>query len=129
MVEMRYVKTSKPIDISEWEFGFGDFHEIISRSLTEALTNTLNNHPPCIELPFMWAYRGHDGRGGKAVTDPLTLYLTLPLDISTDGECAWEVSLSEVIEDELELIDRDRATQISAALRDLADKLDKIEDE
>lgn len=129
MADMRYVVTSVPIDLSEWELGFGDFHDIIAKSLSEAVTNTLDETPPMIELPFTWSSTDSDGRRGKAVSDPLTLYLVMPLNAGPDHGCIWEISLNEVFEDSWEIIDRGEAAKLSAALRDLANRLDKIESE
>jgi putative NIF3 family GTP cyclohydrolase 1 type 2 len=98
---MRFVETSKPIDLSDWYWTdrklMAAINDLINKAVTEGLNQLFAEHPPRLSLPIRWT-RG-DGGYGKPVTDPATIYLHLPLDEKRDGEHNWEISLAEMIAD------------------------------
>jgi hypothetical protein len=108
---MRWVPTSKPIDLSEWTWcnPSCDAPELvkvidaaIGKAATETLTNELKEHPPTLTLPIKRASRAEERPDlyGEPVKDPATIHLRLPFDKMQDGEHVYEISLAEVIPDE-----------------------------
>lgn len=124
------------IDVSDWEFGCGDFDGPVKSVCTEVLTNTLQDEPPTIYLP--WEYNDEelsgrsDGLGGPPVDDPLTLSVYLGI-FSENNPPRWQTSLRTLA---MEMIDMSRpgngesfqSEKIDAfisALRALADDMEK----
>jgi hypothetical protein len=127
MTEMTRVPSSGAIDFTDW--GFADEHPKRAIYLTKLMREQFQEHPPDLDLPFEYSQGHGDGRHGPAVTDPLTLYLDIPLG-ETDGEGPlWSCTLGAIID---ELIANsgqpDEDTKaiflvIGEALRTLADRL------
>lgn len=134
---MRPVPHSAKVETFEgFEFDLERVGSIISEAVNAAIEKHLAEHPPRLSLPFRW--HTTDGSGGKAVDDPLTLYVRLPFDEKRDGECIWIFTLGELVDDELFDGDfnkgwndadwdgmRDRQLAMAKALRELADKIER----
>jgi len=77
------------------------------------------------EFPKIWAPRG-DGRRGKDVADPLTIFL-----VGEYGDDVYaEVSLSEALIRDIEICEEDGSfahglRQISARMKELASRIDE----
>ena len=129
------------VDLSTW--GIAD---TIGKALTtdyfkeigEAIREELDDHPPRVSLPWVWGPEGN-GYHGPGVSDPVTLYIELPLTASDDDEIVFGISLEEAVDDyiedminghdpavdkicEAEAIEHTRV--LARRLRELADKID-----
>jgi hypothetical protein len=102
-MKMQWVKTSKPIDLSDWNFDFGDLDEIIGKGVSEGLANVLSDErtAPDLDLPVYWSRLATDtdGHFGPQPADPATLYLCLPFSDDGDNECCWSLSLFDLVKD------------------------------
>jgi hypothetical protein len=61
----------------------------------------IREESPHVSLPWVW---GPDGNGyhGPGVSDPVTLYIELPIAASDDDEIVFGISLEEVVDDYIE---------------------------
>jgi hypothetical protein len=128
---MEPVKTSKPIDLTTWYYG-----QCNAVEMTEIMRNQLLADPPRLSFPYLWAPDG-DGHRGPAPTDPVMIYVALPLAAETDEHCCFACSLEELIDDVIDAHKnfddgkiRDSegrfvVARIAERLRELADKLDQ----
>lgn len=73
MIPLSRIQRSSDFDFSDW---YG--RPIAWAKFARALSQEFDCSPPEIEMPVSTAFTGTDGRGGPAVDDPLTIYLTLP---------------------------------------------------
>lgn len=111
-----------------------------SAPLRDDLREQFEEEPPFVTLPFLWASgpKPSDGYGGPAPTDPLMLYVSLPLadDAETIDPCCFALPLEAAIDDVIDGFEnpsthrveeeegREVCLKIAARLRALADKLD-----
>lgn len=116
--------------------GAEDGDGLISERVREIVTEGFEEHPPELSLPAAWGKKD-DGRGGRGVEDPLTIYVSVE---AVGEDCAgpeWSATLADMIDDALELHraggepdgdigdeGREIATRMRDRLRGLADKLD-----
>lgn len=126
-------------DLTEWNFNidYSVLDEQVSRAVANALETTFNgDFAPEISVPYTWSFSvtSTDGFFGPRVSDPLTLYLILPLsdhlphfrfdlrDVFFDAVASErEVDMDE--EDTRQML-RSYYSTCALELRKLADKLD-----
>lgn len=138
---MQFVPHSEPIDLSTW--GFLDatdqkgFAELIMRGFAAEVTDVLREQfkttPPM--LKFASEFVHWDGHGGDAPSDPVMLYVELPLGKNEDAccySCSLEGSIDSLIDLNMSQVTgkiedaeaKDVCAKVSARLRELAQKLD-----
>lgn len=136
--EMERLPHSEKMEFEDFEFEVEGLGALIRQTITDRLEKNLAECPPRLSLPMRWG-PNEDGDGGPPVSDPLTIYLRLPLDKGRDAECIWSITLTELLD--YELFDgpdgpttmpwgdedwneaTERALTVIEALRVLADKL------
>ena len=147
-VDMKPVPTSDPIDLTTWfddtEYDNGLGGLVLRGAvaqISDLLRKVFADSPPRMGLPFEWSspkqwrLKASDGRKGPAVTDPVMLYVDLPLCETDDAFVSYSLSLEDCIDDVIELQtswdDDDDKTEgrricgeLAARLRQLADKID-----
>ena len=134
--DMHLVATSASIDLTKW--GLADIEwigPVHAKTVTDVLREEFNNHPPSLDFAFQYSPKS-DGRCGPAVTDPVMMYVDLPLSGQDGNNNSWAVSLEECVDSVIEYYchgetkkiesenGRRICTAIAARLRELAQKLD-----
>lgn len=89
-MQMKHVENSGPVDLTTW--GFDDAKVNLSTIINDAFRATFEDASPSISFPWEWAPCS-DGRNGPAVSDPLTIYVSLPLGADEDNEPEWACSI------------------------------------
>ena len=84
------------IDVSNWDFGFGDLDATIAKNVSEALENSFDDTPPDLQIPIKWKNTGDDDFGGPPPNDPLTVYISLPL-FGHDHGPVWITSFENLV--------------------------------
>jgi len=138
---MKRVFTSAKIDLGGLNFFDADdaWIALLTKGLTAQVTETLREvfeeTPPQLELPIAWG-PDDDGCNGPCPTDPVMLYVSLPLGRTQDENVNFACSLEGAIDRLIELHEnpdgnvfnpgsQEICGQVAARLRELADKLDK----
>lgn len=122
------LKTRK-IDFTQWEM-FGEDEQQLLTLMNKVAGDITNIYLERIkaEFPKIWAPK-IDGRRGKDVADPLTIFL-VDQDAFDYGDHVYaEFSLSEALIDYIEQCEEDGSfahglRQISASMKDLANRID-----
>jgi hypothetical protein len=122
-MDMQLVETSKEIDLTTWNIGLRTMTESIGDVASQALREQFSVDPPDLYLPIVFA-ESSDGFHGSAVTDPLTIYVALPLAANADEHVVYAISLNDVIDDEIEM--GSNFGCLPEALRALAKKIDAV---
>lgn len=119
---MTQLTFSGRIDLTDWEFGFGELDKILSKNLSEALDSTFREAGVYASLPYIY---------GRGDVDPLTVEVNLPLDTvdacldnRVSEEAVFRLSLRELFtdainncRDETILKLRDGLLEIAAAMQ------------
>jgi hypothetical protein len=103
--------TAANIDVTDWNWGFGELDEPIVKVINEVLramlceysaNEMIDQRAPIISFPWSWALC--DSSLPPLTDGPLTLRLRLPLGGSPGDveEPAWDVGLSELFLDMLQ---------------------------
>jgi hypothetical protein len=151
--DMAFVEHSAEIDLRDWIFFPTDERNTkkpdgpmtladvamagFAAVATKVLQEQFQHQPPSLDFPINWAIgkRPSDGRGGPPPSDPVTLYVDLPLGAGEENACSYSCSLEAVVDDLIDghknhigKIDNIEAIEImgkiAARLRELAAKLD-----
>src|SRR5215471_3750926 len=103
MVKMHRASSGAEIDLIDW--GFAEDHPKRAAAMTKLLREEFKENPPQLDLPFEWSAgeRPSDGRGGRPVDNPLTIYLELPLGPTEDEHPTWQCTLGELIDHVIEM--------------------------
>lgn len=135
-MKLKHVKYDAVLD--DWDLEVIDeiresLRGAILKGVAEVVDYALKEGDATAYFPFEWV--NSDGLGGKQPDDPLTFYVQLPFG-DIDEPPTFEFSLSAEILDSIELHASPRSGKIeddegvatlskmSAALRELADKID-----
>jgi hypothetical protein len=122
-------RLGKKPDLSDWVLPdvFDEektFREMLQDALEQALEVVFEEEEekPYIYFPAEWG--NHDGNGGPAIVDPLTIYLVLD-----SINAAYAFNLKESLAGSLEMCAEDGSfsdtlPKISHALRELANEID-----
>lgn len=95
---------SLPIDLRTWQLfaydGGQKLNEIVMQEVTDILREAFERDPPYLHFPFMWGFGEHasDGCGGPPVSDPVMLYVSLPLSADGDEPCHYACSLEGAVD-------------------------------
>jgi hypothetical protein len=94
--DMALVKTSDEIDLTSWEIFY--LRPKLGRRISAFVQSVFEAEPPELTLPFQWSggEQSGDGYRGQAVTDPMMLYVALPL--AKDDKVVFSCSLEEAID-------------------------------
>jgi len=115
----------EPWVLPETEKMLDGLRKAVLKAASEALTLAVEND---VALTFPAVWGESDGLGNPSVTDPLTLYLYLPLGPEQHSDAPFATSLSEILLEDLQDAthpeDLPPYARISAALRELADRID-----
>lgn len=115
----------RKIDFTQWEI-FGDDVQQLLTLMNKVAGDIANIYLEKIEAEFpkIWAPRS-DGRLGKDVTDPLTIFL-----VDEDGDAVYtEISLSDALLRDIEQCEEDGSfvcglKQISTRMKELSTRID-----
>jgi len=100
--------------------------DVCSDDIVELLMKSVI-HVTRVGMPIVFSTFDEDGRGGKTQT-PLTIYIKLPVTEDDDEPLVLGFDFADLVLDEFESgSDQIARSKVSAALRDLADKLDTID--
>ena len=125
-------------DISSWRILAAEdaakaYEKACLDTASEALRYALEDDETYLYFPVMWAWCDSDGLSGKAVEDPLMLYLCLAL--GDELHPSYQVSLAKLVDDFLEGVKTEAGeiahehipdiTKLRDGLQGLADKLSK----
>jgi hypothetical protein len=137
---MQWVPTSALIDFSTWSLAawLPDGRRKIVEQFTEVVREEFEKNPPYLDFPILWeSCDAGDGRHGPSPSDPVTLYLDLPLGQFDGNNVCYSCSLEDVVDDLIDSLvvasgrvedakSRAICAKVAARLRELADKLDTV---
>jgi hypothetical protein len=122
-------RLGKKPDLSDWNLPdvFDEektFREMLQDALEQVLTAIFEEKPEEAYIYFPVEWGDTDGRGGPAISDPLTIYLAL-----NSIDLAYSFNLREALATSLEWCAEDgsfsdQLPKLSHALRELANEID-----
>lgn len=129
-MDPKRIHPEEKVDFTGWEFADGKFGELAAEEVAKAIEEQLVDDPPWISLPTIWT--DDDGNGGPPVTDPLTIYITLPLGkMSNHGDAGgpmFSFTLREFLEQSLEEVDGNWSNDDAALLLRVENDLRSLAD-
>jgi hypothetical protein len=139
--DMKYVASSQKVNLSKWSMGDGEITVTVNGDslgpllavVSTVIQQQLLETPPSLDLPFYWGK--NDGRTGSCPTDPLTIYLNLPLG-DEDDEINFEISFETLVDDVIDVLtnldgetdqeELPKLQHLARRLREMADKLEAV---
>lgn len=129
-------KVENNSNLEEWSLVSIDaLKDVVLKAAGEAVDIAMEDDETYIYFPIEWddgpgaeSSARSDGLGGNAVTDPLTVYLTVALD-SEGSAPTYSFNLRDCLTNSIKACAEDGSFSyglgvLSAALRDLADEID-----
>ena len=138
----KHVKTSPKFGFHTWNLDTVQidqeaYQKFIGEIIREGVETATNEYECSAYFPIEYNYRPKpsDGSNGKAVDDPTTIYVELPVGVDDIEMPMWSFCLTEMVDNMIEMVERGNGGEIDKedtpplmavrdALRMLADKID-----